>query len=327
MLAGTIGSRPVGPRPTPGPAPTSSISCGSSATRCACRKPTPAARARPDGARLEHHRRPAGRPRTRRSACSRTTTPRADAPGAADDGFGVAVSLEAARVLAATDRPAVDADGARHRRRRSGADGRRRADDRSRGHRPAAGVHQRRIDRVGRSGDAVRDRPGQRLAGPAVGAARAASARRLVRHRDLQAAAERHRLLDPQAARDSRAQLRRRRRQLRVSHGARHAERLSPAGVRDAGENVVAIVTALDAPRHHRSDPSATRPTSTSAALSAVSYGPFDGLGRRRVGARARRHRVGARHRGGVPAGRRRALAAGPSSGSVARRGAVSWRR
>ena len=42
-------------------------------------------------------------------------------------------------------------------------------------------------------------------------------------------------------------ELRRRRRQLRVSHDARHAERLSPGTVRRTGEQVVAIVTALDA--------------------------------------------------------------------------------
>ena len=62
------------------------------------------------------------------------------------------------------------ADGARHRRRGGRPDGRGGADDRPRRHQPAAGVHQLRVDRVGRHADALRGRPGKRLAARAVGA-------------------------------------------------------------------------------------------------------------------------------------------------------------
>ena len=48
---------------------------------------------------------------------------RGDTPGAGDDAFGVAVSLEAARVLAASGDAAVDDLCARDRRRRRRADG------------------------------------------------------------------------------------------------------------------------------------------------------------------------------------------------------------
>jgi hypothetical protein len=51
------------------------------------------------------------------------------------------------------------------------------------------------------TGGAVRDRAGERMDRQAVGGRGAASARRVVRDRDLQAAAERHRLLGLQAAR------------------------------------------------------------------------------------------------------------------------------
>jgi hypothetical protein len=58
----------------------------------------------------------------------------------------------------------------------------------------------------------------QRLADRGLGAFGAASARRLLCDRSLQAAAERHRFLHPQDPRHSRVELRCRPRQLRVSH-------------------------------------------------------------------------------------------------------------
>ena len=110
----------------------------------------------------------------------------------------------------------------------------------------------------GGTGDAVRNRSGQRVADRALGATCAASARRVVRHRDLQAAAERHRFLDPEASRHSRPELRGGRRQLRVSHGARH----SRSGCRTSG-------TSRDAARtSSRSSPRSTASTSRSARTS-----------------------------------------------------------
>ena len=116
-------------------------------------------------------------------------------PGAADDALGVGVSLEAARVLAArTDRNwtlmVLVTDG-----EEAGLMGAAALDDRSRGHEPAAGVHQHRGDRIGRPADALRDGARQRLARRAVGPPRAGSARRIVRDRDLPPPAERHGLL------------------------------------------------------------------------------------------------------------------------------------
>ena len=93
-----------------------------------------------------------------------------------------------------------------------------------------------------------------------------ASSRRVVRTRDLQAAAERYRLLDSQAPRDPRTQFRDRRRQLRVSHRSRHAGASLATALGDTGENVVAIVEALRNLRTSHRACLARRPTSTSAA-------------------------------------------------------------
>ena len=146
----------------------------------------------------------------------------ADAPGAADDGFGVAVTLEAARVLGArTDR--------RHTLMVLVTDG---EEDGLMG---AAGLTADRevmdrlqayvnVEAIGSSGNAMlfETGPGNGWIVRPWAQRGAASARRIVRDRDLPPPAERHGLLDPQASRHPRAELRAHRRQLRVSHGTRH---------------------------------------------------------------------------------------------------------
>ena len=162
---------------------------------------------------------------------------RAEAPGATDDGAGRGGGAGGgAGVRGAADRQ-WSLFVLAHRRRRSGLMGAAALGDRSRRHRTGCGLHAGRS----RSGRAVRrccSRPDRatRWLVVAVGAPRAASARRLVRARDLQAAAERHRLLDHQAAGHSRPELRAGRRQLRVSHaratrrsGCRRARSATPA--------------------------------------------------------------------------------------------------
>ena len=119
---------------------------------------------------------------------------------------------------------------------------------------------------VWRSGAAVRDRPRQRLDRCAVGATRAAPARRVVRDRDLQAAAQRHRLLDHQAAGHPGAELRTGRRQLRVSHGTRHARAAFAANVaRHRGEHKFASLAAFDRVDITTRTRPSRRPTSMSA--------------------------------------------------------------
>ena len=76
-----------------------------------------ARRARPHGARLEHHRRASGADVAKRSGSLSHYDSAPESPGAADDGLGVAVSLEAARVLAARSDRHVDDLRPRHRRR------------------------------------------------------------------------------------------------------------------------------------------------------------------------------------------------------------------
>ena len=138
---------------------------------------------------------------------------------------------------------------------------------------PSRRLHQRRSERIGRPGDAVRDRSGQRMAALALGEARPAPARRFVRGRDLQAAAERHRLLDPEAARDPRPQLRRRRRQLRVPHRARHAGPAVAAGAARHRRERRRDRQCAAAVGHHTPVPTATPPTSTSAGTIGVRFG------------------------------------------------------
>ena len=87
-----------------------------------------------------------------------------------------------------------------------------------------------------------------------MGAPCAVSARRIVRHRDLQPAAERHRLLDSEASGHSRPQLRRRRRQLRLSHDAGYT-----------GAPVAGDASAKRAKRSSRSSRRSTGSTSRSA--------------------------------------------------------------
>ena len=180
-----------------------------------------AARAGPDGARLEHHRHSSRRAARRtghrfplRLVTRRAGRDRRCAGGCGDAGGGPCARLGGPAAL--------DAAGAHHRRRGGRTHGRGGARHRSRGDQPAEGLYQPRIDWIVGHVDPVRDRARQRLAGGAVGAAGAASAWRLVRDRGLHAPAERHRFLDPQDARRSRPELRGGRRQLRVPHGARY---------------------------------------------------------------------------------------------------------
>ena len=86
----------------PGHARMSSISCGSLATKCGCRRPTPGGRS--SAARRASPNIIGVLPGTRREGIGLLShyDSRADTPGAGDDAFGVAVSLEAARVIAAT---------------------------------------------------------------------------------------------------------------------------------------------------------------------------------------------------------------------------------
>ena len=146
-----------------------------------------------------------------------------DAPGATDDALGVAVTLEAARVLASAGRPqwtllALITDGEEAGLMGAAA----LVTDREVTSRLRAYLN---LESIGSSGTSVlfETGPGNGWLVSAVGAPRAASARRLVRDRGLHAPAERHRLLDPQDAGRSRPELRRGRRQLRVPHGARYA--------------------------------------------------------------------------------------------------------
>ena len=206
MLAGTIGSRPTGDaKRMPGRGRMSSISCGSSATKCGCRRPTPggrssaARRASPTSSASCRAR--AAKP----SGCSRITTRAPTRPGPADDAFGVAVSLEAARVIAATaDRQwttyvlVTDAE-------EEGLMGAAAlmSDAAVRDH-LAAYIN---VESTGSSGPAMLFETGpgnpwlirpwaRRAAHPRGGS---------FATRDLQAASQRHRLLDPEAARDPRA--------------------------------------------------------------------------------------------------------------------------
>ena len=76
----------------------------------------------------------------------------------------------------------------------------------------------------------------------------AASAGRVVRHRDLRAAAERHRLFDFEAAQDCPASTSRDIGDSYAYHTARDTpERLSAKTLREAAKTVVAVMTALDA--------------------------------------------------------------------------------
>ncbi len=146
-----------------------------------------------------------------------------ESPGAADDGLGVAVSLEAARVLAArSDRTwtifVLITDG--EEQSLMGAAGL--MTDREVTSRLQAYINVEAAG-SGRDRQSVRGGPGQRVADRLVGAAGATPARRVVRHRNLPPAAERHGLHRPRAPGYSRIELRAGRRRVRVSHGARRA--------------------------------------------------------------------------------------------------------
>ncbi len=111
---------------------------------------------------------------------------------------------------------------AHHRRRGVRADGRHRRDGRRRAAVEAQGLHQSRVDRIDRPGHPVRVRAEQRGADPRLGQRRAASARRVLRARDLQAPAQRHRLLDSEGGRHPGPEHGARRQQPRLPHVARH---------------------------------------------------------------------------------------------------------
>ena len=198
-----------------------------------------------------------------------------DAPGASDDGLGVAVTLEAARVLAAGGRRqwtllALITDGEES--GLMGAAGL--VTDREVMNRLRAYLN---LESIGSSGTAVlfETGPANALAGVAVGAPRAAPARRLVRHRSLPAAAERHGLLDPQDPRDPGTEFRGGRRQLRLPHRPRYAgAAVAARRCSTTGENVVAIVTRAAADRHHRANAGDWPTFFDIGGTVAVTYGP-----------------------------------------------------
>ena len=224
MLAGTIGSRPIG---TPANARArdyiiDQLRLFGFEVRVQETDARRAALGR-DGARRQHHRGAAGPAVGGDRASSRTTTRCRRDLGAGDDALGVGVSLEAARVLAArADRNwtlmILVTDGEEAGLMGAAA----LVTDRDVMSRLHAYVN---VESIGSAGDPMlfETGPGNGWLVDAVGAAGAATARRVVRARDLSAAAERHRLLHPQAAGHPGPELRHRRRQLRVSHHARHA--------------------------------------------------------------------------------------------------------
>ena len=232
-----------------------------------------------------------------------------ESPGAADDGFGVAVTLEAARVLAArTDRQwslmVLMTDG-----EEAGLMG------------AAALMTDREVTRrlqtyinveSAGSSDPVmlfETGPGQRLVDPPMGAICAASARCVVRRRDLQAPAERHGLLHSQAPGYSGPQLRRGRRQLRLSHRARHGRAHSPARRSPRRPERRRHRQRARRVRHHRAlviQPDLLRHRRHGGCQLRTVHGPRC----RRDRTLSRRRRMGSRHRGSVQDGRRRAVAA-----------------
>ena len=151
------------------------------------------------------------------------------------------------------------------------------------------------VESIGSAGDPMlfETGPGNGWLVDAMGTARAATARRLVRARDLPAAAERHRLLHPEAPGHPGLELRDRRRQLRVSHRARHARTPVAAHRAAHGRTVVALMTALDAV-------DVTQRTNTDRTYfdiggrTAASYGPVAGAVDRRCRAAPRHPRVAA---------------------------------
>ena len=302
MLAGTIGSRPVG---TPANARAreyivDQLRQFGFEVRVQ-ETDAPAAVDRADRARRQHHRRPARAAHRSRSASSRTTTRCPPEPGrgrrCARRG-GVArggAGARGARRIATWTLMVLVTDG-----EESGLMGAAAlVTDRDVTSRLQAYINLESIGSAG-TADAVRDRAGQRLAGVAVGARAAPHPRGgSFAHRDLPAPAERHRLLDPEAPGHSRPEFRRRRRQLRVSHRARHAG-TPVAGDRcgTTGEKVVAIVDGARQRRHHAAIDGGPRRSSTSPGRSAVSL-RSDGrpAGIAAAALVARRRRVGAGHR------------------------------
>ena len=144
-------------------------------------------------------------------------------PGAADDALGVGVSLEAARVLAArADRNwtlmILVTDGEEAGLMGAAA----LITDREVTSRLQAYVN---LEAIGSAGPPMLFETGPGNGWIVRPWARHAPepARRIVRDRDLPSPAERHGFLDPEAPGHSRIELRGGRRQLRVSHGARHA--------------------------------------------------------------------------------------------------------
>ena len=163
MLAGTIGSRPVG---TPENARARQYIVDQLRLYGFDVRVQETDARRPElgrTAHVQHHRVRAGTERAAIGLLSHYDS-RPEAPGAADDGFGVAVSLEAARVLAARpDRRhtlmVLVTDG-----EEAGPDGRGGSDRGPRGHGPAAGLRQRRSHRAPAARRCC-SRPGRATAG------------------------------------------------------------------------------------------------------------------------------------------------------------------
>ncbi len=206
-------------RRTPPHAPTSSISCASTASTFASRKAKPSTSAsRADGTGRQHHRDQGWRQRRRASALVAHYDSRARSARRhgrwdgrrGESGGGTAAGGAAAR--------APLAGGAPHRRRGDRADGRGPRDRRRRAAQPHSRVSESRIDgrERARASCSSRGRATSRWCARGLRSPRAA--RVVVRARNLQAAAERHRLQRVSRGRHAGLELRAHRRQLRVSH-------------------------------------------------------------------------------------------------------------
>ena len=167
------------------------------------------------------------------------------------------------------------------------------------------------------------------MARRAVGPPCAEPARRIVRDRDLPAPAERHGFLHSEAPGHSRTELRGDRRQLRVSHDARHARAAVAA---DRAAHGRAGRRHHDGARRRTTSPSVRPPIGRSS----ISAGRLRSLTVRSSAGHspsaaplARHHRLGARRGRGHQARRRAALAPHVSldAGRVGRRRRLDGRR
>ena len=196
-------------------------------------------------------------------------------PGAADDALGVGGVAGGGARAGCPRRSQLDADGARHRRRRSGLMGAAALDDRSRRHRAAcrrtstskpSDRRQRRC--CSRQGPAT---AGCSTHGRATRRSRAAASfgieiyRRLPNDTDF-SILKRHEIPGPQ--------LRRRRRQLRLSHDAGHTGAPVARTVRETRRAGRRDRDGARRRRHHAAIEQPTRTFFDIAGASAMSYGP-----------------------------------------------------